>query len=82
MPDADLLERIWIGKDERGGHPGAAAQGRRAAAAWRLETVAYATRPRSLAVSPDRRTAVFIEDRDTSDLHVLDLDAAARTPSG
>ena len=41
---------------------------------------ANATRPRSLAVSPDRRTAVFIEDHDTSDLHVLDLTAAGAHP--
>jgi dipeptidyl aminopeptidase/acylaminoacyl peptidase len=76
VPDADPLERIWIGKDERGGIPVPRRKDVAPPPGWRLETVAYATRPRSLAVSPDRRTAVFIEDHDTSDLHVLDLTAA------
>ena len=38
------------------------------------------SRPRSLTVGADGRTAVFIEDRDTSDLHVLDLDDRRRAP--
>src|SRR5918912_60590 len=37
-------------------------------------------RPRSLTVSADGRTAVFIEDRDTSDLYVLDLDEPSAKP--
>jgi dipeptidyl aminopeptidase/acylaminoacyl peptidase len=41
---------------------------------WRLEAVAHTPRPRSLTLAADRRHACFIEDRDTSDVHWLDLD--------
>ena len=41
---------------------------------WRLEAVAATRRPRSLTVGGDRRRAVFIEDGDTSDVWLLDLD--------
>ncbi len=44
---------------------------------WRLEAVVATERPRSPAVSPDGRMAVFIQDRDTSDLWLLDLDGGA-----
>ena len=47
---------------------------------WRLEAIAHDVRPRSLTVGPDGRTAVFIEDRDTSDLHVLDLGTDGAAP--
>ena len=44
---------------------------------WRLEAVAHTPRPRALVVSPDRRHAYFIEDRDTSDVYRLDLAGGA-----
>src|SRR5215210_7529024 len=65
---------IWIGKDE---HHGVRAQPRRDLKPpphWRLEAVAATHMPRALTVSPDRRSAVFIEDRDTSDVWLLDLE--------
>ena len=37
-------------------------------------------RPRSLALGADRRHAVFIQDRDTSDVWLLDLDDAGAPP--
>jgi dipeptidyl aminopeptidase/acylaminoacyl peptidase len=73
VPEPDALERIWIGKDEREGIPVPARPDVGAPPHWRLEAIAHSARPRSLTVSADGRTAVFIEDRDTSDLFVLDL---------
>ena len=65
---------VWIGKDEHGGIPRPARVDVRPPAHWRLEAVAATERPRSPAVSPDGRSAVFIQDRDTSDLWLLDLE--------
>jgi dipeptidyl aminopeptidase/acylaminoacyl peptidase len=39
---------------------------------WRLEAVAATERPRYLALGPDRRTAAFIWDQDTSDVWTID----------
>ncbi len=50
---------------------------------WRLEAIAATERPRSLALAPDGRTLVFIQDRDTSDLWKLvlgELTASASRP--
>ena len=68
---------IWVGKDE---HHGVRAQPRNDVEPpphWRLEAVARTPRPRSLTIGPDRRTAVFIEDRQTSDVWLLDLESGA-----
>ena len=68
---------IWVGKDE---HNGVRAQPRKDLKPpphWRLEAVAATRRPRSLTVGADRRRAVFIEDGDTSDVWLLDLDGSA-----
>jgi dipeptidyl aminopeptidase/acylaminoacyl peptidase len=68
---------IWIGKDE---HHGVRAEPRkdlRPPPHWRLEAVAHTPRPRSLTLGPDGRRAVFIEDRQTSDLWLLDLESGA-----
>jgi dipeptidyl aminopeptidase/acylaminoacyl peptidase len=65
---------IWVGKDE---HNGVRAQKRKdldPPPHWRLEAIARTPRPRSLTIGPDRRRAVFIEDRQTSDVYLLDLD--------
>lgn len=80
MPEPDPLERIWIGKDERGGIPVPERKDVPPPPDWRLEAIAHGVRPRSLVVGADGRTAVFIEDRDTSDLHVLDLGADGAPP--
>jgi dipeptidyl aminopeptidase/acylaminoacyl peptidase len=75
VAEADPLERIWIGKDESAGIPVPERKDVPPPAHWRLEAIAHTARPRSLAVSADGRRAVFIEDRDTSDVHLLDLEA-------
>ena len=41
---------------------------------WRLEAIAATERPRSLTLERRRPHAVFIQDRDTSDVWLLDLD--------
>jgi dipeptidyl aminopeptidase/acylaminoacyl peptidase len=74
VPEADPLERIWIGKDERAGIPVPDRKDVPPPPHWRLEAIAHTARPRSLTVSGDGRTAVFVEDRDTSDVYVLDLE--------
>ena len=66
--------RVWIGKDEHGGIPRPARVDLRPPPNWRLEAVVATERPRSPAVSPDGRSVVFIQDRDTSDLWLVDLD--------
>jgi dipeptidyl aminopeptidase/acylaminoacyl peptidase len=66
---------VWIGKDEHLGVPSQPRKDVGAPPHWRLEAVAATPRPRSLSISADRRRATFIEDRDTSDVWLLDLDA-------
>ena len=68
---------IWVGKDE---HQGVLAQSRkdlRPPPHWRLEAVARTPRPRSLTISADRRSAAFVEDRQTSDVWLVDLEAGS-----
>ena len=69
---ADPLSH-WVGRDES---EGVQSQRRKDVAApphWRLEAIAATERPRSLTLGADRRHAVFIQDRDTSDVWLLDL---------
>ena len=66
---------IWVGKDE---HEGVLAQPRKDLKPpphWRLEAVARTPRPRSLTIAADRRSAVMIEDAETSDVWLLDFEA-------
>lgn len=66
--------QVWVGTDEV---QGVAAQPRkdlRPPPHWRLEAVAATERPRSPTVGADGTTAVFIHDRDSSDVWLLDLD--------
>jgi dipeptidyl aminopeptidase/acylaminoacyl peptidase len=66
---------IWVGKDE---HEGVLAQPRKDLQPpphWRLEAVARTPRPRSLTIAADRRSAVMIEDAETSDVWLLDLES-------
>ena len=62
---------LWVGKDEAEGIPVEPRRDVQPPPHWRLEAVAATERPRSLAVSDDRRSAVFIQDRDTSDVWLL-----------
>ena len=69
--------QVWIGKDEHGGIPRPARVDVKPPPHWRLEAVATTERPRSPSISPDGRAVVFVQDRDTSDLWLLDLDGGA-----
>ena len=68
---------VWLGKDEYEGVPSPARVDLKPPPHWRLEAVAATERPRSLHSRADGRTAVFIQDRDTSDVWLLELDGAA-----
>ena len=65
---------VWIGLNEHGGIPRPARVDLKPPPHWRLEAIAATERPRSIDLAPDGRTALFIQDRDTSDLWLLDLD--------
>jgi dipeptidyl aminopeptidase/acylaminoacyl peptidase len=67
----------WVGRDEAEGIPVQPRKDVKPPPHWRLEAVAATERPHSLALGADRRRAVFIQDRDTSDVWLLDLDAGA-----
>jgi dipeptidyl aminopeptidase/acylaminoacyl peptidase len=64
----------WVGKDEAEGIPVQPRKDVSPPPHWRLEAVAATERPRSLVVGADRRHAVFIQDRDTSDVWLVDLE--------
>jgi dipeptidyl aminopeptidase/acylaminoacyl peptidase len=65
---------IWVGKDEHNGVPSEPRRDVKPPPHWRGEAVVRTPRPRSLTVSADRRQALFIEDAETSDVWLLDLD--------
>jgi dipeptidyl aminopeptidase/acylaminoacyl peptidase len=68
---------MWVGRDE---HEGVLAQPRKdlkPPAHWRLEAVAATRRPRSLTVGAARTHATFIEDGETSDVWLIELEAHA-----
>ena len=71
---------VWLGKDEVEGIPSQPRKDLKPPPHWRLEAVAATERPRSLTLGADGRTAVFIQDRDTSDVWLLELagDAGCR----
>jgi dipeptidyl aminopeptidase/acylaminoacyl peptidase len=64
---------FWVGTEECGGEP-APAGALEPAPHWRLEAIAEVERPRSLSISSDGRRLLFVQDRDTSDVWLLDLD--------
>jgi len=68
---------VWLGKDEAEGVPSQPRKDLKPPPHWRLEAVAATERPRSLTLGSDGRTAVFIQDRDTSDVWLLELGAGA-----
>jgi dipeptidyl aminopeptidase/acylaminoacyl peptidase len=65
---------VWVGKDEHRGVPSEPRADVEPPPHWRLEAVVRTPRPRSLTVSADRRQALFIEDAETSDVWLLELD--------
>jgi dipeptidyl aminopeptidase/acylaminoacyl peptidase len=70
---------MWIGNEEYGGLPTPARRGSALPPHWRLEAVTATERPRSISLGRDGRTLVYVHDRETSDVWVLDLaDGAAR----
>jgi dipeptidyl aminopeptidase/acylaminoacyl peptidase len=80
VPEPDPLDRLLVGKDERQGIPVSERHDVPPPAHWRLDAIAHSPRPRSLTVSADGRKAVFVEDRDTSDLYSLDLERDQAAP--
>jgi dipeptidyl aminopeptidase/acylaminoacyl peptidase len=68
---------IWVGKDEHNGVLSEPRSDVEPPTHWRLEAVVRTPRPRSLTVSADRRQVVYIEDAETSDVWLLDLDGDA-----
>jgi dipeptidyl aminopeptidase/acylaminoacyl peptidase len=64
----------WIGKEEYGGVPTPTRRGDPTPPHWRLEAIAATERPRSIALAADGRTLAYVQDRDTSDVWLLDLD--------
>ncbi len=71
---------VWLGKDEVEGVPSQPRKDLKPPPTWRLEAVAATERPRSLTMGADGRTAVFIQDRDTSDVWLLELDGDGCAP--
>ena len=66
--------RLWIGKEEYGGVPTPTRRGDPDPPHWRLDAIAATERPRSISLGQDGRSLVFIQDRDTSDVWLLDLE--------
>ncbi len=64
---------LWIGKEEYGGVPTPTRRGDPSPTHWRLDAIALTERPRSISIGRDGQTVAFIQDRDTSDVWLLDL---------
>jgi dipeptidyl aminopeptidase/acylaminoacyl peptidase len=80
VPEPDPLDRLLVGKDEREGIAAPERKDVPRPPHWRLEAIAHTPRPRSLTVSADGRQAVFVEDRDMSDLYTFDLERDQAAP--
>jgi len=65
---------VWIGKEEYGGVPTPTRRGDPNPPHWRLDAIAATERPRSISIGRDGRAVAFIQDRDTSDVWLLNLD--------
>ena len=65
--------QIWIGKEEFGGVPTPAPRDENRPPHWTLEAIAATERPRSISLSAAGDAVAFIQDRDTSDVWLLDL---------
>ena len=66
---------MWIGKEEFGGVPTPTRRDAPRASQWTLEAIAATERARSLAPSSAGDRIAFIQDRDTSDVWLLDVGA-------
>ena len=64
---------VWVGRDEAEGIPVPDRVDLAPPPHWRLDAIAATERPRSLDLGADRRRLAFIQDRDTSDVWLLDL---------
>jgi dipeptidyl aminopeptidase/acylaminoacyl peptidase len=67
---------VWIGKDEHAGVRAEPRKDLKPPSHWRLEAVAYTPVPRTMTIGAGRRRAVFIQDADTSDVWLLDLESS------
>src|SRR3954466_3122927 len=65
---------LWVGKEERHGIPVPPRKDLDPPPHWRLEAIAAIERPRSLTVGWEGPRAVFIQDRETSDVWLIDLE--------
>ena len=72
-PEPAPIAEPYVGRDEVNGVPSQPRKDLSPPPHWRLEAVAATERPRSLTVAEDGTRAVFIQDRDTSDVWLLDL---------
>ena len=66
---------LWVGKEEYGGVPTPTRRGDPNPPHWRLEAIAATERPRSISLGADGRTLVYVDDRDTSDVWLLDVES-------
>jgi len=69
------LPNVWIGKEEYGGVPTPTRRGDPSPPHWRLDAVAATERPRTPSMSARGDVVVFVQDRDTSDVWLLELDS-------
>jgi dipeptidyl aminopeptidase/acylaminoacyl peptidase len=69
-----------VGRDEHGGVPSQPRKDVKPPPHWRLEAIAATERPHSVSVSADGTRAVLIQDRDTSDVWILDLTEPLSAP--
>ncbi len=72
-----MTDQIWVGRDEAEGIPVPDRKDVPPPPHWRLEAIAATERPRSLAVGRAGTHAAFIQDRDTSDVWLLELSPGA-----
>ena len=72
-----MSESLWVGTEEYGGVPTPSRRGNPLPPHWRLEAAWARERPRTPSISADGRLVAFIEDRDTSDVWLLDVEAGA-----
>src|SRR3954467_2104209 len=68
---------LWVGKEERHGIPVPARKDLDPPPHWRLEAIAATERPRSPSVGAGGTHVVFVADRDTSDVWLLELSGGA-----
>ena len=69
-----MSKSMWVGVSEYGGVPTPTRRGNPLPPSWRLEAIWATERPRTPSISTDGRRVAFIQDRDTSDVWLLDLE--------